>query len=559
MATVSELVTKFSFIGSLKPQLDFNKGLSASIKGMTGFMIAAKAAVAGLTVWANKAYEPVNAMADLQAQTKANIESLQELGYVASKNSSSIDSFGKSITVMTRRVGRYAQFGGGAAKNSIQKLGLQIKDGAGDVRDSVDIFMDIADKMRNMSEGEKLAIIQDFGMSADMLQTLSLTREELQAMRKEARDMGVFSQEDADAVGEYGSAVTKLKYAMTSLQTSIAIGFAPMLKEMAESFTALLERNKEWIKKGLERVGKVLLATSEAINILLPVFGVMIGMFVAAKIATLGLAGAMGLLFSPVVLTVAAITAALLIIDDLIVAMQGGESVIADFFMAWLNWDIVPTIKAIADNVKTSFKMMWNVVEGFTGLVTGLFKGFWSLVTGDWDGALESFNSAASAVFNTINENMALMWNGIKSTFKDVFDIDLQPIEDAFKAVVNIVTDFFSDGFSGAIDKIGIMIKTLGTTIKGFLEGLIPQWMKDSLEYLGVADFGGSGNNEQLYTGGAVNQSVMQLTQPQMHNTTNNQDVNITVNTRDPEVAANKVVAGIGGASSMILAKRGGQ
>lgn len=557
MATVSELVTKFSFIGSLKPQLDFNKGLSTSIKGMTGFMIAAKAAVAGLTVWANKAYEPVNAMADLQAQTKANIESLQELGYAASQNGSSIDSFGQSITVMTRRVGRYAQFGGGAAKNSIQKLGLQIKDGAGDVRDSVDIFMDIADKMRNMSEGEKLAIIQDFGMSADMLQTLSLTREELQAMRKEARDMGVFSQEDADAVAEYGGAVTKLKYAMTSLQTSIAIGFAPMLKEMAESFTALLERNKEWIKKGLERIGKVLLATSEAINRLLPVFGVMIGVFIIAKIATLGLAGAMGLLFSPVVLTVAAVTAVLLIIDDLIVAMQGGESVIADFFMAWLGWDIVPTIKAIADNVKTSFKMMWNIVEGFTGLVIGLFKGFWSLVTGDWDGALEAFNGAASAVFDAISENMSLMWDGIKSTFKDVFDIDLQPIEDAFKAVVNIVTDFFSDGFSGAIDKIGFMIKTLGTTIKGFLEGLIPQWMKDSLEYLGVADFGG--NNEQLYTGGAVNQAVMQLTQPQMHNTTNNQDVNITVNTRDPEVAANKVVAGIGGASNMILAKRGGQ
>ena len=50
MAIVSELVTKFSFIGSLKPQMSFNKGLSASIKGLSALAIATKAGVGALTI-----------------------------------------------------------------------------------------------------------------------------------------------------------------------------------------------------------------------------------------------------------------------------------------------------------------------------------------------------------------------------------------------------------------------------------------------------------------------------------------------------------------------------
>lgn len=556
MAIVSELVTKFSFIGSLKPQMSFNKGLSASIKGLSALAIATKAGVGALTIWANAALKPVDAMANLQAQTKANIQSLQELGYVASQNSSSVESFSNSITVMTRRVGRYAQFGGGAAKNAIEKIGLQVKDSAGNVRDSVDIFMDIADKLRGKSEGEKLAIIQDFGMSADMLQTLSLTREELQALRKEARDMGVFSQEDADAVVAYGGAITKLKYALTSLQTTVAIGLAPVLTEMAESFSSLISRNKEWIVSGLQKLGKILLSVSQAINRLMPVFIGMVGVFVALKVATLGFAGALAVLLSPAVLIGLAIGAALLIIDDLMVAMEGGESVIANFFQSFFGVDIVPYLSKVIDFVKYSLKETWASMTDFTNAIVNIFKGVWALLTGDFDGALAHFNNAAMAVFSIVERAAKNLWKGIKIVFEDLFGFDLTPLENMFSSTIDFITDFFSDGFEGAIDKVVGMVMGLGATVKKALTDIIPDWLKESLNYLGIASFD-TNKSDAAYLGGGISQAISQTAQGSVGNVNNNQDISIVVNGRDANVVADKVVAGIG-ASSMLLAKRGG-
>lgn len=585
MATVSELVTKFSFVGSLKPQTKFNKGLMTSIKSLTGFALASKITNSALLLWANSVFRSVDSMANLQAQTKANIQSLQELGYVASQNSSSIESFSNSITVMTRRVGRYAQFGGGAAKNAIERIGLQVKDSAGNVRDSVDIFMDIADKLRGMSEGEKLAIIQDFGMSADMLQTLSLTREELQGLRKEARDMGVFSQEDADAVVAYGGAITKLKYTLTSLQTTVAIGLAPVLTEMAQSFSALIARNKEWIVAGLERLGKILLSVSQAIGRLMPIFTAMVGVFIALKVTTLGFAGALSVLLSPAILIGLAIGSALLIIDDLIVAMEGGESVIANFFQSFLGVDIVPFLNETVTFAKYALGEIWAFMTGFTSIVGDLFRGVWALLSGDFEGALTHFNSAAETVYGLIARGADNLWKGVKYVFEDMLGFDLSPIEDTFEEVIDFVTDLFSDGFKGAIDKVVDMVMGLGATVKKALTDIIPDWLKESLNYLGIASFEltredgdtpprssyiGAGaaqavsmvskpsEQEDVYLGGGVGQAISQTTQTTTQNVNNNQDINIVVNGRDADVVADKVVAGIGGASSMLLAKRGG-
>ena len=97
----------------------------------------------------------------------------------------------------------------------------------------------------------------------------------------------------------------------------------------------------------LKRLAPFILATGVA-------FGI-------ATIGTSGFATALGLVFFPA----AGILAALLILDDLIVAFQGGNSLIAKLFQELLGFDIQPVLKTIVSGFKEAFKVnrfsYWSV------------------------------------------------------------------------------------------------------------------------------------------------------------------------------------------------------
>jgi len=67
--------------------------------------------------------------------------------------------------------------------------------------------------------------------------------------------------------------------------------------------------------------------------------------FTIATIGTSGFAAALGFLISPAVLITAGILAIALVLDDLIVAFQGGNSLIANFFKEFFGWDIQPILQ----------------------------------------------------------------------------------------------------------------------------------------------------------------------------------------------------------------------
>ncbi|STA84539.1 hypothetical protein [Citrobacter youngae] len=83
----------------------------------------------------------------------------------------------------------------------------------------------------------------------------------------------------------------------------------------------------------------------------LPIVAAITIAFSAWWLVTGGLATVMGVLMSPVVLITAAILGVILVIDDLLTAMEGGQSVIADFFKDTWGIDIVPGLLAIKDAV----------------------------------------------------------------------------------------------------------------------------------------------------------------------------------------------------------------
>lgn len=387
MAIVNELITKFGFVGNLAPQEAFNANLKASI-GLLATMGAAIAGSAvGVASWVTSVSESINPLIQFSRETGVAIETVQTLGYAASVNGSSVDALQESLSEMTTRVGEFVSTGEGEAKDVVDRLGLKFKDLNGQVKSSDVIFRELADKLQGMSQAEKFSVLDKMGIDRSMVQLLSRTGDEIEALQDKANALGVVTQAQADQFAAYNDSLTTLGKGFDGIKFQVAIGFVPVLKDLIDGFTDFLIANKDLIKNGLSHLGEIIFSVMGMIRRFLPIVAAITIAFSVWWLVTGGLATAMGVLMSPVVLITAAILAVILVIDDLLTAMEGGQSVIADFFKD--NWgiDIVPGLLAIKDAVMV---VVDYIIESFkVGLdnILLMFSALWKLVTGDFEGA----------------------------------------------------------------------------------------------------------------------------------------------------------------------------
>ncbi|HHW4136294.1 TPA: hypothetical protein ACUU9J_004366, partial [Yersinia enterocolitica] len=315
------------------------------------------------------------------------VETIQTLGYAASVNGSSVDALQSSLGEMTKRVGEFVSTGEGEAKDVASRLGLQFKGLNGEVKSSDVIFRELADKLHGMSQAEKFSVLDKMGIDRSMVQLLSKTGDEIEALQKKSEALGVVTQDQADQFAAYNDSLTTLGKGFDGIKFQVAIGFVPVLKDLVDGFTDILIANKDLIKNGLSHLGEIIFSVMGMIRRFLPIVAAITIAFAAWWLVTGGLATVMGVLMSPVVLITAAILGIILVIDDLLTAMEGGKSVIADFFMD--NWgiDIVPGLLAIKDVVLEVVDLIIDSFKVGVENIKLMFSALWKLLTGDFEGA----------------------------------------------------------------------------------------------------------------------------------------------------------------------------
>lgn len=443
MAIVNELITKFGFIGNLAPQETFNANLKASIGLLAGMGAAIQGSAGAMAAWFTSIIDGLDPLVQFHRETGLSVEGLQELGRVAELNGSSMEAVTSSIGEMTMRIGEFVSTGEGEMADIGKRLGLQFKDASGNVKDATQTFIELSDKMRSMSQAEKFSVLDKMGIDRSMVQMLSLSREELDKSLKQARDWGVVTTEQADAAAEFNNSLKDLRMGYSSVSTQVALGFLPMLKEVIDGMREWLHTNSDLIKNGLHHLGEIIFSVAAMIRRLMPLIAIIAAGFVVWKIAAIGLRTVLATVFSPVLLITAAIVAIILVIDDLVVAMQGGQSVIADFFKDTWGIDIVPGLLAIKDAVMVVVDYIIEIFKQGIENIKLLFSALSKLVTGDfqgaWDDVVKSFTESVAllrkpfdefmqwvlglfanlgeTIKNTINNAASNAWNATKSFF----------------------------------------------------------------------------------------------------------------------------------------------
>ncbi|WP_373073897.1 phage tail tape measure protein [Sulfurimonas sp.] len=376
---VAELATKFSFQGSLKPLDSLNQGLTSAIGTITKVTGVLSVAGVALNGFLASTLASADAQVQLSRETEVGIETIQEFGYVASVNGSSADALERSLGGLSKRIGEAATKG----SEDFSRLGISVRDGIGNVKDADTVLLELSDRFQQLglSAQEQKSYLEKLGIDESMLQTLQLGSKGINDLRQKAQALGVITQKDADSIASFNDSLTTLKFGVDNVQKRLAIAFAPQLQEVAEGFTDMLIANKDMIQNGLKKffelvntgLGAIFRFGKMLYNLIDGTVGIENALMLAGA-AMLYLNRAMYL--NPIGLIIAGITALIVVFDDLANGLEGGQSVIADWFQEWFNIDILGLITDIG-NVFTD--MTKTLSDAFDSSIASIKNGFTSM------------------------------------------------------------------------------------------------------------------------------------------------------------------------------------
>lgn len=306
---------------------------------------------------------------DLSQQVGVAIEPLQELAYAAKLSGVGVDELGGGMKKFSK-LAYEASKGGETQIKTMRALGVRMKDANGKLRPVDAMLEDVANKIASMPDGtEKTALaMQAFGRSgANLIPMLNGGAAGIAAMRQEAIDLGgVIDEDTARSLEEFGDETDKVKFAFEGIRNQAVKAILPELKRLTAQFLKWVKANREMIKQRLAAVFgvlvKVLKIVATAIGVVVKVlefadknFGfvlAVIGSLVLAMIllgktsviSALASAAAWVAAALPLILIGALILAAILIVQDLWVMLNGGESVFGrlydwavDAFVGWID------------------------------------------------------------------------------------------------------------------------------------------------------------------------------------------------------------------------------
>lgn len=337
-------------------------------KFITAPLIAAGSA---LVLAADKTGKYADKLLDLTQITGLSTDKLQELEHIARIAGVDFDGLTNTIAKFTSKLPEIAR-GTGYGSEAIKKLGVNIYDANGNVRDMNELFPEMIKKLQGMENvTERNAIAQQiFGRSLkDIAPVLGMTAEQMDAIMQEAHDMNLIIGEDGlRAANDFRIEMEKLKAEFTKFWQRLAIDFIPTLKDtliplvrdtLAPAFQkviGLVKNAVDWFgklsKEHKETILKIV-AVAAAIGPLLVIIGKTI--IETKKLTSAILLMNASLLANPFVLAGIAVA-------SFVVILGGIKKAYEDNIKAHQKWVAITTTKAQQDEFTQSTQSLIDTV-----------------------------------------------------------------------------------------------------------------------------------------------------------------------------------------------------
>lgn len=258
---------------SLNKLKDHAETASTSTGSLTGSFIKAQIGAQLIEGAFNKVSDVAKSyIDDTVTLGKETNKMMRELGVTAEQGSALVsvfNRFGLGADGASKSLGIFAKNmvaakdGNQTAIDHFKTLGLTVKDNAGHLKNTSDLFMEVADKFKGMQSGaDKTALaMQLFGKSGkDMLPLLNQGSAGITELEEHAKKLGlVLSQDNVDAIKANMKAQKDYKEAMEGVKIQIGNALMPMMTKFSQHMSAIVESDKfqGFIKKIPPIIGEI--------------------------------------------------------------------------------------------------------------------------------------------------------------------------------------------------------------------------------------------------------------------------------------------------------------
>ena len=226
------------------------KVAAAAIAAVGAATIAAAKGLTDCTIEAGKFADEINS---LSTKTGVSTDTLQKFKYAAELLDVPLETVTGSLTKLTKTMNS-AKEGKGAAEE-FERLGVSIKDSAGNLRDNEVVFWETIDalgKIQNETDRDATAM-SIFGKSAtDLNGIIEAGKDKFQALGKEAEDLGYVMGEDSlNKFQDFDDEMQRLQKAAEAAKNSLGLVLLPVLGSLATDGTDALAE----FSKGVQEAG----------------------------------------------------------------------------------------------------------------------------------------------------------------------------------------------------------------------------------------------------------------------------------------------------------------
>ena len=427
-----------------------------AMQGLSTAAAAVAASIGALTVKSGKWADDMNTMSKVYSLSTGE---LQKYSAAADLVDVSVDDIAKSHLKLEKQM-LSASKGTGASAEAFEKLGIEVTNADGSLRDGDAVWQDTIKalgSMKNETERDALAMTL-MGKSAANLNPLiedggKTYKEVAETLAK--YDLDFIDQETLDNANAFNDSIDMIKtvglVAFQQLGTQLAAYLAPAMEKVVD----LVGQLAGWFANLSPQTQAIIAGIAAVVAVLSPL---LIGLgkisfaisSILSLMATIGpaISGAVAA-FGPWMIVIAA--------------------VIAAGVLLYKHWD---EIKAKAAELKAKLVETWNNIKtSITNAIEALKKALadkWNAIKSQAESIWNAIKSAASSAWNavktaittpidTLKGSLSTLWNSIKSAASTAWNSIKSAASTAWSAIKSAMTDPIEkarDTIKGIIDKI---------------------------------------------------------------------------------------------------------